>query len=153
MRLLLLDKVININENSISAEKYLSLNEEIYEHHFIKNPVMPAAFMVESSIQLGRIFFWDLSKFKLSLLPIEIKNFKFHKIMIPGSILKLNLNFENIKCKYNINDIIKINIVGENSGEVIFTGTINFIVLELNKLHHEENAKNYFDFLMRNMNN
>ena len=48
MRLLLIDKIDSIDKNCIVGEKYVSFNEEIFEYHFLRNPIMPAAMQIES---------------------------------------------------------------------------------------------------------
>ena len=53
MKLIMVDSISNITNNTIETDKYLSVNEEIFESHFPGNPVVPAAFMVEGAIQDG----------------------------------------------------------------------------------------------------
>jgi 3-hydroxyacyl-[acyl-carrier-protein] dehydratase len=142
MRLVLIDKLTDIQEKSIVGQKYLSVNEEIYEYHFPNNPVFPAAMMFEASLQLARIFFWMKTNFELSIVPAEITKFKFYKVLIPGNILEIS---ETV----NDSEFPEVSIVGMANGQNIFSGKFISRVVNFEMIHNKEECDNYINFLKK----
>lgn len=90
---LLVDKVIEMNENSIVGIKNITLNEPQFTGHFPGNPVMPGVLQIEAMAQVGGIF-------ALSTVPdpenyltyfMKIDRVKFKKKVIPGDTLVFKL--------------------------------------------------------------
>lgn len=139
MRLVLIDRLNDIQENSIMGKKYLSVNEEVYEYHFPNNPVLPAAMMFEASLQLGRVFFWKKTNFGKSIIPTEIKKFKFYKILTPGNILDISETINNNE----------ISVVGTSNGENIFSGNFIYKLVDFDVIHDKDNCVSYVNYLER----
>ena len=53
MRNIFIDSLRRIDKFNIEGSKYLSLNEDIFRDHFPNSPLLPAAMMIEGSIQLA----------------------------------------------------------------------------------------------------
>lgn len=147
MRSLLVDRVLEMDTTSISGRKFLSINEDIYEYHFPKNPVMPAAYMVEGAVQLGRILVWKQTQFQRTLIPLTFKKFKFHKMLRPGTTLDTSLTFMDVSGEFQLLDENKVKVIGSSNNEVVFEGTFVCKIVDFEDIHHLESSENYVQYL------
>ena len=152
MRLLLNDRINSITDTVILTEKYLSINEEIYQWHFPGNPVFPAALMVETTLQAARIFIWDKTCFKYSFCIDEIVKFKFFKVLIPGEVLNIKIDFDETVKKIEENKYIKIDVVGIVKDNKIFKGSMNLKRVNFETIHNNDECKKYLQYLQSNIN-
>lgn len=81
---LMVDKVIDIQENSLVCIKNVSANEPFFQGHFPEEPVMPGVLLVEGMAQAGGIFVLKGLVGKFSTYFMKIDNVKFRKKVVPG---------------------------------------------------------------------
>ena len=90
---LLVDKVIEVDDNSIVGIKNITFNEPQFTGHFPGNPVMPGVLQIEAMAQVGGIF-------ALSTVPdpenyltyfMKIDRVKFKRKVVPGDTLVFKL--------------------------------------------------------------
>ncbi len=92
---LLVDKIVEMNENSIVGVKNITFNELLFQGHFPGNSIFPGVLQVEALAQVGGVFV--LSKVpdpeNWGTLFLKIDNTKFKSKVIPGDqlILKMQL--------------------------------------------------------------
>lgn len=90
---LLVDKVMEINEESIVGVKNVTMNEPMFQGHFPGNPVFPGVLQIEATAQVGGIF--ALSKVEdphlYSTYFMKIDNVKFKQKVLPGDTLVFEL--------------------------------------------------------------
>lgn len=90
---LLVDKVMEITENTIVGVKNITMNEPMFQGHFPGNPVFPGVFQIEATAQVGGIF--ALSKVDepelYSTYFMKINNVKFKQKVLPGDTLVFEL--------------------------------------------------------------
>lgn len=103
---LLIDRVLEVDENSITAIKNVTFNEQFFQGHFPGHPVMPGVLIVEAMAQaggallLGRIE----DREKKLIFFTGIDNCRFRKPVIPGDqvvfeveVTGVRRNFAKIK--------------------------------------------------------
>ncbi|MDB4088851.1 bifunctional UDP-3-O-[3-hydroxymyristoyl] N-acetylglucosamine deacetylase/3-hydroxyacyl-ACP dehydratase [Flavobacteriales bacterium] len=90
---LLVDKIMEIQENSIVGVKNCTLNEPFFTGHFPDNPVMPGVLQIEAMAQTGGVF--ALSKVddpeNYSTYFLKIDNVRYKKKVIPGDTIVFEL--------------------------------------------------------------
>lgn len=90
---LLVDKVLEIGEESIVGVKNITMNEPQFTGHFPGNPVFPGVLQIEAMAQCGGIF--ALSKVDdphlYSTYFMKIDNVKFKKKVLPGDTVVFEL--------------------------------------------------------------
>jgi UDP-3-O-[3-hydroxymyristoyl] N-acetylglucosamine deacetylase/3-hydroxyacyl-[acyl-carrier-protein] dehydratase len=90
---LLVDKVMEITEDTIIGVKNVTMNEPMFQGHFPGNPVFPGVLQIEASAQVGGIF--ALSKVDephlYSTYFMKIDNVKFKQKVVPGDTLVFEL--------------------------------------------------------------
>lgn len=90
---LLVDKVMEITEDSIVGVKNVTMNEPMFQGHFPGNPIFPGVLQIEAMAQCGGIF--SLSKVEdphlYSTYFMKIDNVKFKKKVLPGDTLVFEL--------------------------------------------------------------
>ncbi len=86
---LLIDKVIELNENSVVGIKNVTMNENFFLGHFPNEPIMPGVLQIEAMAQVGGIL--ALSKVEdpenYQTLFLKIDKVKFKRKVIPGDTL------------------------------------------------------------------
>ncbi len=91
---LLVDRVIELEDEQITAIKNVTVNEEFFNGHFPGQPIMPGVLQVEALAQAGAIL---LMKQKVEdseknlMVFTGIKNCKFRRQVVPGDQLKLEV--------------------------------------------------------------
>ncbi|WP_238651962.1 3-hydroxyacyl-ACP dehydratase FabZ family protein [Paenibacillus piscarius] len=148
MRYIFVDEITAMTGDSVSGKKYLSLNEDIFRDHFPGQPVLPAALITESVIQLSRIFTWINSEYTRSLVPVSFERLKFLRMVAPPSILEIALNFGDSVSGENLKGRARITC---GDGELVSEGSILFKQASFGALHREEPCKSLVGILTRNL--
>ncbi|MGB0166823.1 MAG: 3-hydroxyacyl-ACP dehydratase FabZ, partial [Luteibaculum sp.] len=90
---LLVDRITEVTEDSITGFKNVTMNEPFFQGHFPSNPVMPGVLQVEAMAQVGGIFALhqqpDPENYSTYFLKID--NVRFKKKVIPGDTLVFQL--------------------------------------------------------------
>lgn len=90
---LMVDKIMEINEESIIGVKNITMNEPIFQGHFPSNPVFPGVLQIEAMAQVGGIF--ALSKVEdphlYSTYFMKIESVKFKQKVLPGDTIVFEL--------------------------------------------------------------
>ncbi|KOF58212.1 MULTISPECIES: 3-hydroxyacyl-ACP dehydratase FabZ [Clostridium] len=97
--MLLIDRVEEIEPGKRAVGyKNVTMNEQIFQGHYPGKPIMPGVLMVEALAQLGGVAILSLDKYK-GKKPIlgGIKNAKFRRMVVPGDVLKLEIEIVKVK--------------------------------------------------------
>ena len=90
---LLVDRIMDMDEKSITGVKNVTMNEPFFQGHFPNNPVMPGVLQVEAMAQVGGIF--ALSTVEdpehYSTYFMKIDGVKFKQKVLPGDTLIFHL--------------------------------------------------------------
>jgi UDP-3-O-[3-hydroxymyristoyl] N-acetylglucosamine deacetylase / 3-hydroxyacyl-[acyl-carrier-protein] dehydratase len=86
---LLIDKIIHIDDKTVTGIKNVTMNDNFFQGHFPDNPVMPGVLQIEAMAQIGGILVLntvdDPENYWTYFLGVE--NFRFRKMVIPGDTL------------------------------------------------------------------
>ena len=88
---LLIDRVLHLDldNNTIVAQKNLTINELFFQGHFPGSPIMPGVLVVEALAQAGGILAYEKGyKDRIAVL-LNMNNVKFRKPVYPGDTLYL----------------------------------------------------------------
>ena len=85
----LVDKVIDIRENSIVAIKNVTSNEPFFQGHFPQEPVMPGVLQIEAMAQCGGLLVLNSVEEpeRWSTYFLRIDDVKFRQKVVPGDTL------------------------------------------------------------------
>jgi len=123
---LLVDRVLELKEEQITAIKNVTVNEEFFNGHFLGQPVMPGVLQVEALAQAGAIL---LMKQKVEdseknlMVFTGIKNCKFRRQVVPGDQLKLEVKLGMMRRNF-VTMIGAASVDGEVTCELEASATI-----------------------------
>lgn len=90
---LLIDKILHMDENTITGMKNVTMNEDFFVGHFPEEPVMPGVLQIEAMAQVGGIFVLntvpDPENYTTYFLKID--RVKFKRKVVPGDTLIFRL--------------------------------------------------------------
>jgi UDP-3-O-[3-hydroxymyristoyl] N-acetylglucosamine deacetylase/3-hydroxyacyl-[acyl-carrier-protein] dehydratase len=91
---LLVDKVMEITDNSIVGVKNITMNEPQFTGHFPGNPIFPGVLQIEAMAQVGGIFALNSVEdpHLYSTYFMKIDKVKFKQMVKPGDTLVFELN-------------------------------------------------------------
>lgn len=89
---LLVDKVvaIDLEANTIIAQKNVTFNEEFFQGHFPGAPIMPGVLMLEALAQTGGILVHQKGFTDKSAVILNVSNAKFRNPVKPGDVLMIH---------------------------------------------------------------
>ncbi|MCC4421240.1 3-hydroxyacyl-ACP dehydratase FabZ [Limosilactobacillus reuteri] len=96
--MLLIDQVDElIPGKKAIARRNVTINEEVFNGHFPKNPVLPGALIVESLAQTGAVALLSQEEFQGKTAYFGgIRSAEFRKVVRPGDTLRLEVNLEKV---------------------------------------------------------
>jgi len=95
---LMVDRVIKVDEESITTLKNVTMNEPHFQGHFPGNPVMPGMFILEALFQSGGLIAGYLMQDKLDEYTSYITTVdksRFRKPVIPGDQIQCEVTVDS----------------------------------------------------------
>ena len=124
--MLLVDRVVEVGEESITAIKAVSFNEAFFQGHFPGRPIMPGVLQIEALAQAAAILAIETLELGGSgklVYFMSIDEAKFRNPVEPGVLLDLEVGFVQKRarvCKF----WGKASIEGKTTCEVQFTARV-----------------------------
>lgn len=96
---LLVDKILDFTENTITGLKNVTINEPFFQGHFPGNPIMPGVLIVEAMGQVGGILLLNTIENPQSIWVyfVAFDNVRFKKPVIPGDTMIMELEMVALK--------------------------------------------------------
>ncbi len=97
---LFIDEVVEKDDQSILAKRFVPETEAFFQGHYPGNPIMPGVLLCEAVFQAGAIYFasvmGDSLKGDSDLVPVvtKIMDTKFKHIVRPGDTLNITATFK-----------------------------------------------------------
>jgi len=96
LRFLLIDRVDLLERGKrIEASRGVSLTEDYFSEHFPGNPIVPASLVFESFAQAATCLLEISSGFGKKAVPGFIHSAKFHRAVVPGHELAIEMTVES----------------------------------------------------------
>ena len=110
---------------SCVAYKNVTINEPFFTGHFPGNPIMPGVLMVEALAQTGAVSILSLPENKgKNAIFGGINNLRFKRQVVPGDVLRLEVNIIKQKGSIGIGEAI-----ATVNGEVAVKGELTFAIV------------------------
>ncbi|MCU1292674.1 MAG: 3-hydroxyacyl-[acyl-carrier-protein] dehydratase [Bryobacterales bacterium] len=119
--MLLVDRVLEITEDSIVGIKNVTFNEPQFTGHFPGYPVMPGVMIIEAMAQTAGILVTTVAphtRGKLMFLA-SVEEAKFRKPVVPGDQLRIAMKLIRLKTT-----VAKIQGVATVDGQVVAEATV-----------------------------
>jgi 3-hydroxyacyl-[acyl-carrier-protein] dehydratase len=97
--MLMVDRIIEVTEDSVVGIKNVSINEPHFNGHFPGLPVMPGVLIIEAMAQVGGILISnvnDNARGKIMFLA-SVDEAKFRKPVVPGDQLRIEMKILRMK--------------------------------------------------------
>ena len=98
--MLLVDRIVKMDTNSITGIKNVTFNEPHFIGHFPNKPIMPGVLIIESMAQTAGVLVYknhyNDSQRKNLVYFVSINNVKFRKAVVPGDTLEINVTLKKI---------------------------------------------------------
>ncbi len=97
---LLVDRIVELEEGKrVVGIKNVTINEPFFQGHFPGHPIMPGVLIIEAMAQVGGVFAMINDKIGTDRVTYfaGIDNARFRKPVVPGDILRIELELHNCK--------------------------------------------------------
>jgi 3-hydroxyacyl-[acyl-carrier-protein] dehydratase len=114
--MLMIDRVLELGENYVRAEKLVSANEPALRGHFPGQPIFPGVLIIEAMAQAAAIWAASSSETmrqKLSVLA-GVDGARFRRQVVPGDVLHLEARTLAARSK-----LVKIEAKASVAGEIV----------------------------------
>jgi beta-hydroxyacyl-ACP dehydratase FabZ len=89
--MLMLDRVLELSEQHVLAEKLISANEPCFTGHFPDQPIFPGVLIIEAMAQAGGI--WAMNAMPenrgMKTVLVGVDETRFRRQVVPGDVLRL----------------------------------------------------------------
>ena len=113
---LLIDKIIEFGDKTITGIKNVTINEPFFSGHFPGNPIMPGVLQLEAMAQVGGILLLNIidNPESVWVYIVAIDNARFKKPVIPGDTIRFELELLTMRkniCKMTGKGIVDGKVV------------------------------------------
>lgn len=123
---LLVDRVLKLEGNRITALKNVSLNEPYFQGHFPGHPIMPGVLQLEAIAQVAGILMYKrIERVGQIAYFMSAEEVKWRKPVYPGDVLTIEVELCKVRGK-----IGKAKGVCQVQGETVSEAEVTFIVMD-----------------------
>jgi 3-hydroxyacyl-[acyl-carrier-protein] dehydratase len=119
--MLMVDRIIEINDDSVVGIKNVTFNEPYFSGHFPGFPVMPGVLIIEAMAQVAGILVGTVApqtRGKLMFLA-SIEEAKFRRPVVPGDQLRIEMKMGRLKAT-----VAKMRGIASVDGQVVAEATV-----------------------------
>lgn len=118
---LMVDRIIEIKEDSIVGLKNVTVNEPHFTGHFPGFPVMPGVLIIEAMAQVSGILVGKMAPHTRGRIMYlaAVENAKFRKPVVPGDQLRIEMKMLRLK-----HAVAKIQGIAKVDGQVVAEATL-----------------------------
>ncbi|HEY7307713.1 MAG TPA: 3-hydroxyacyl-ACP dehydratase FabZ [Bryobacteraceae bacterium] len=118
---LMVDRIVEIHEDSIVGIKNVTVNEPQFTGHFPGFPVMPGVLIIEAMAQVSGILVGKMAPHTRGRIMYlaSIENAKFRKPVVPGDQLRIEMKMLRLK-----HAVAKIQGIARVDGQVVAEATL-----------------------------
>jgi beta-hydroxyacyl-ACP dehydratase FabZ len=118
---LMVDRIIEIHEDSIVGLKNVTVNEPHFTGHFPGFPVMPGVLIIEAMAQVSGILVGKMAPHTRGRIMYlaAIESAKFRKPVVPGDQLRIEMKMLRLK-----HAVAKIQGIAKVEGQVVAEATL-----------------------------
>lgn len=121
---LLVDRVIKIEGNKITAIKNVTIGEDYFRGHFPGHPIMPGVLQLEAIAQVAGIVLLKTANITNQLAYfMAAEDVKWRKPVVPGDTLIIEVELTKVRGK-----IGKANGICKVAGEVVSEAQVTFML-------------------------
>jgi len=114
--MLMIDRVLELGENYVRAEKLVSASEPALQGHFPGRPIFPGVLIIEAMAQAAAIWAMSSGSVKPGLLCVlaGVDSARFRRQVVPGDVLRLEARALAARSK-----LVKIEAKASVAGEPV----------------------------------
>ena len=121
---LLVDRILEMTEDSVVAIKNVTANEMQFIGHFPQKHVMPGVLLIEALAQAGGVLVLSKDEYKGKLAFLAgVDKFKFRRQVIPGDTVTLKAKLIRMRSSFGIAECEAL-----VDGEMCASGEIKFAI-------------------------
>ena len=96
--ILMVDKVIEMEEKRIVGIKNVTQVEPVFQGHFPGNPIMPGVLQLEAMAQVGGILMNSLPGREGEIAYfLAVDNARFRRIIRPGDVMRIEVEIQRVR--------------------------------------------------------
>jgi len=119
------DRIISCDNSSITTEKLIDTDLELFQGHYPENPIMPGVLLCEIIFQSGALLMSKVAQLDINekkTIPVltRIENAKFKRPVLPGDIVQVRVILkETISSVSFLKGTLKV--MGKTAVQVVFS--------------------------------
>jgi beta-hydroxyacyl-ACP dehydratase FabZ len=97
--ILLVDRIVEMSDQHVIAEKLVSGNEPFFQGHFPDRPIMPGVLIIEAIAQAAGVCMMAQSSGRAGMMPalVGIDKARFRRPVVPGDVLELHARLGRVR--------------------------------------------------------
>jgi beta-hydroxyacyl-ACP dehydratase FabZ len=125
--MLMVDRILEVNENSIVGIKNVTINEPHFTGHFPGLAVMPGVLIIEAMAQVGGVLIGAVNGYARGkhMFLASVDEAKFRKPVVPGDQLRIEMKILKVK-----KTVAKLQGTATVDGQVVAEATLMCKVAE-----------------------